>query len=365
MNRIIMYVMAIGAVIGGLDRMIGNRYGLGRKFDEGMIYFGPTALAMVGIICLEPLFVTYLEPVLIPLFRAIGVDPAMFGTVLAIDMGGYQLAKDFAVNPMVGNFAAVIVSTILGCTLTFFIPVGMTMVEEEDRDFFSKGIMLGLAASPVVIIAGGLLCQMSLLEILWQSFVIFILILCIILGLWKRPDEMMGGFRVFAVCIKTMTTIGMILGAVAYMTGIELLHGMRPIEEAMAIVSGISIVLLGSLPVAEMLQRALKKPFERIGNITGMNGPSVAGILMCMVSSVPVFTLIKDMNPKGKIVNAAFMVTSTGVLGATMAFVANQQVDMVSPFVISKLLGGAAAVAVVLFAQREKTDNEAVNEESL
>lgn len=48
-NRIIMIIMALGAVAGGIDRILGNRFGYGKKFEEGFQYLGPTALSMVGI----------------------------------------------------------------------------------------------------------------------------------------------------------------------------------------------------------------------------------------------------------------------------------------------------------------------------
>ena len=36
-NRIIMWVMAFGAVLGGIDRILGNRFGYGDKFETEMI----------------------------------------------------------------------------------------------------------------------------------------------------------------------------------------------------------------------------------------------------------------------------------------------------------------------------------------
>ena len=32
MNQIIMWIMAVGAVLGGVDRIAGNRFGLGKRF---------------------------------------------------------------------------------------------------------------------------------------------------------------------------------------------------------------------------------------------------------------------------------------------------------------------------------------------
>ena len=94
MNDVIMWIMAAGAVLGGLDRILNNRFGLGERFEQGFLYLGPTALSMAGIICLAPVLSDLLSVVIAPVYRVIGVDPAMFGGILAIDMGGFQLARD-------------------------------------------------------------------------------------------------------------------------------------------------------------------------------------------------------------------------------------------------------------------------------
>ena len=55
MERVIMWIMAAGAVVGGMDRIFGNRLKLGERFEQGLLLLGPTALSMVGILCLAPL----------------------------------------------------------------------------------------------------------------------------------------------------------------------------------------------------------------------------------------------------------------------------------------------------------------------
>ena len=53
------------------------------------------------------------------------------------------------VNPTdsrIGSYAGIVAAAIFGCTLVFTIPVGMGMIRQEDRSFFARGIMLGLAA---------------------------------------------------------------------------------------------------------------------------------------------------------------------------------------------------------------------------
>ena len=352
MEKIISYIMALGIVIGGVDRIFGSKLGLGKKFEEGLMYLGSSTLAMAGIICLEPLFAAMLQSGLTRACAFLGIDPAMSGTLLAVDMGGYLMARDLAADPLMGRYAGMIVSTVLGGALTFYIPVGMGMIEEEDKDCLAKGVMIGMLASPVVILLGGLICGLSLGEILRNTWVIFVFILLLVIGLWKAPKAMVNGLKVFASIIIFITTIGLILGAVAYVTGLELLPGMDTIENAVLVVAGMCIIMMGSLTIAEILQRLLKKPFEAIGRRTGLNGPSITGLLLGMIFSVPVFVLFKSMNRRGKIVNGAFLVCAGAFLGSSMAFVMNNEPSVLMAFILSKLAGGAAAVGLALYWER-------------
>ena len=78
MNQIIMWIMAVGAVLGGVDRIAGNRFGLGKRFEEGFTLLGPTALSMSGIICLTPLLSRFLRFALVPIWNFLGLDDNIF-----------------------------------------------------------------------------------------------------------------------------------------------------------------------------------------------------------------------------------------------------------------------------------------------
>ena len=144
MEQVILWILGVGAVIGGIDRLAGNRFGLGEKFEEGFCLLGQTALSMAGILCLAPLLSDGLETVLAPIFRAVGLDPAMLGGIIAIDMGGYQTAAALAQNAAVGRYAGILSAATLGCTVCFVIPLGAGMLKEEDKTAFFKGISIGL-----------------------------------------------------------------------------------------------------------------------------------------------------------------------------------------------------------------------------
>lgn len=352
MNQILMTVMAICATLGGADRLMGNKLGYGDKFEEGFRLLGPMALSMAGMICLAPILADVLGRIIIPFYQAIGTDPAMFGSILAIDMGGYQLAKELAIDSRIGSYAGIVAASVFGCTLVFTIPVGMGMIRKEDRRLFARGIMLGLAAMPAGLLTGGILAGLSVPECLRQNLTLFASAVLLLLGLWKIPDKMVKGFCILADGIRALITIGLVLAAVEYLTGRTLLPGMAPIEDAMGVVSSIGIVMLGSLPAAELLRRLLEKPFARLGTHLHISPLSLTGMLLGSVSAIPVFSLYQDMDEKGKTAAGAFLVSGTSLLAAHMGFAVSTEPDMLPALLCGKLCGALCAVVLAFLFQK-------------
>ena len=352
MNQILMTVMALCAILGGADRLMGNKFGYGDKFEEGFRLLGPMALSMAGMICLAPVLADVLGRVIIPFYQAIGTDPAMFGSILAIDMGGYQLAKELAIDSRIGSYAGIVAASVFGCTLVFTIPVGMGMIRKEDRRLFAKGIMLGLAAMPAGLLAGGILAGLSVPECLRQNLTLFAAAVLLLLGLWKIPDKMVKGFCILADGIRALITVGLVLAAVESLTGWTLLPGMAPIEDAMRVVSSIGVVMLGSLPAAELLRRLLERPFARLGTHLHISPLSLTGMLLGSVSAIPVFSLYQDMDEKGKTAAGAFLVSGTSLLAAHMGFTVSTEPDMLPALLCGKLCGALCAVVLAFFFQK-------------
>ena len=348
-----MWIMACGALLGGIDRILGNRFGLGKKFEEGFHLLGPTALSMAGILCLVPLLTKLLGGPVSAICAPLGIDPAMLGGLLAVDMGGFQLAHSLALDPRAADFAGVTVAAILGCTITFTIPIGMGMLDNDERVDFAQGILYGLISLPAALLVGGLCSGLNLAETVYQSLPVFLLSVLVLLGIWKKTAQMIRGFSVFAKCISMLTTFGLMLGAFEYMSGAQIIPGLAPIQDAMATVASIGVVLLGSLPVTELLQRLLKRPLAYLGRKTGMNNASVAGLLIGMVSVLPAIALIKDMDRRGRIVNAAFIVCAASALAAHLGFVAGVDASLLPMLLASKFSGGICGIIIALLATRK------------
>jgi len=128
-NEIIVYIMVVFMALGAIDKCLGNKFGLGEKFEEGFMAMGSLAIAMIGVICLAPVLANILEPVIVPVFNFLGADPGMFGgTLLANDMGGASLSKALAVDSQAGMFGGLIVGSMMGVTIVFTIPVALGII---------------------------------------------------------------------------------------------------------------------------------------------------------------------------------------------------------------------------------------------
>ena len=49
-HEVLIIIMAAFAALGAIDRIFGNKTGLGKEFENGIMAMGPLAMAMLGII---------------------------------------------------------------------------------------------------------------------------------------------------------------------------------------------------------------------------------------------------------------------------------------------------------------------------
>ena len=357
-NEIIIYIMVLFMVLGALDRIIGNKFGLGEKFEEGITAMGSLALAMIGIICLSPVLAGWLRPVVVPLYSFLGADPAMFaGTILANDMGGASLARELALTEEAGQFGGLIVGAMLGPTVVFTIPVALGIIHKEDQEFLAKGVLAGVVTIPVGALAGGLVSGFPLGMVLRNLVPIVLFAVLIALGLWKVPTGMVRGFTIFGRLVVALITVGLAAAIVEALTGLTLIPGMNPIEEGYATVGAIAIVLAGAFPLVLAVTRVFRGPLLRLGRLLGMNDVAAAGLVATLANNIPMFQMMGDMDRRGKVVNVAFAVSAAFVFGDHLGFTAGFDPEMIFPMIVGKLVGGVTAVPVaMLITRKERSD---------
>lgn len=353
-HEILIAVMAGFAVLGAIDRIFGNRWGLGKEFEEGILAMGSLALAMVGIVSLAPVLATVLKPVVVPIYGFLGADPAMFaGTILASDMGGGALAMQMTDDSRAALLGGVITGSMLGATLVFTIPVAMGILREEDRPAMAKGILCGIVTIPVGVLVGGLAAGFPLGMVLRNLIPIVLIGALIALGLWRAEQAMVKGFELFGKLVVILATVGLVAAIVEALTGYTIIPGMAPISEGFETVGTIAILLAGAFPLVFVLTKLLRTPLMAAGRLLGINDAAAAGLIASLANSIATFGMVKDMNQRGKVVNVAFAVSAAFVFGDHLGFTAGFAPEMIGPMILGKLAGGIAAVAVAIWLTKK------------
>lgn len=352
-HEVLIDMMAVFALLGGLDRILGGRFGLGSRFEEGILSMGSLALAMVGIVSLAPVLAGILKPIVVPVYRLLGADPAMFaGTVLACDMGGGPLARQLTADPQAADLGGVITGSMLGATVVFTIPVAMGILEERDRPAMAKGILCGMVAIPFGILAGGLTAGYAFSMVLRNLVPIVLMALLIALGLWRAEKAMVAAFTAFGKILVAVVTVGLSGAIIQALTGFAVIPGLAPISEGFETVGTIAIVLAGAFPLVYVLTRVLNKPLMALGKLLGINEPASAGLIASLANSIATFGMVKDMDDRGKVVNIAFAVPAAFVFGDHLGFTAGFAPELLPAMIVGKLAGGVVALGVALALTR-------------
>ncbi|WP_375180583.1 ethanolamine utilization protein EutH [Enterococcus rotai] len=359
-NEIIMYIIAFFMVLGAIDKCLGNKFGLGEQFEEGIMAMGSLALSMVGIITLAPVLANVLKPVVVPLYTALGADPAMFATtLLANDMGGFPLAVQLAQDPQAGLFAGAILGAMMGPTIVFTIPVALGIIEKEDQRYLATGVLSGLITIPIGCFVGGVVAGFPVIMILKNLVPILLVAVLIMIGLWLKPDAMIKGFTIFGKFVVIVAIFGLVLGALQLLIGVTVIEGITPVTEGIEVVGGIALTLAGAFCLVFVITKLFNKPLMKLGELLGMNDVAAAGMVATLANSIPMFQMMKDMDPRGKVINVAFAVSAAFVLGDHLGFTAGVAKEMIFPMIVGKLVGGVTAVLVAMFMTNRMVKKEA------
>lgn len=365
-NEIIVYIMVIFMAIGAIDKCIGNKLGLGEKFEEGITAMGALALSMVGVICLAPVLANILRPIVVPVFEFLKADPAMFaGSLLANDMGGAPLAMELAKTKEAGLFGGLIIGAMMGPTIVFTIPVALGIIQKEDQKFLATGVLSGVITIPIGAFVGGLVAGFPIMDILFNLIPIILFAVAIAVLLFLFEDFMLKAFTIFGKIVVIIITIGLGLAIIEKLTGFAPLEAafgpnfaLNPIEEGIAIVGDIAIVLAGAFPLVFVITKVFKKPLLKLGQILKMNDVAAAGLIASLANSIPMFQMLKDMDNRGKIINVAFAVSAAFVFGDHLGFTAGFNKEMIFPMIVGKLVGGITAIFVAMFMANKALSKE-------
>lgn len=138
--------------------------------------------------------------------------------------------------------------------------------------------------------------------------------------------------------------------------------GVSPLANSITILGDIAFILLGAFPMVEWIKRHFGGKLAKLGSRLGMNEAASAGIVATLANNIPTFQMVKDMNPKGKLLNIAFASCAAFMFGDHLGFVAGVNETMIVPMIFAKLACGLSALALanllapVLLSKAESAD---------
>jgi ethanolamine transporter len=249
----------------------------------------------------------------------------------------------------------------MGPTIVFTIPVALGIIDPEDRAYLGAGTLVGVVTIPVGCIAGGFAMnamtsyKLSVGDILMNMIPVAIIAIAIAAGLWFAPSAMMKGFDKFGTGVTIFITAVTAIAIFEYNTGIlfplfNLMMddgtGVNGLESGLLTCGIIAIVLAGAYPMVKFVTDKFGGALEKVGSALGMNAAGSAGLVATLANNIAMFNILKDMNPKGKLLNCAFAVSAAFVFGDHLGFCAGNNAELIGPMVIGKLVAGILAVVL-------------------
>lgn len=350
-------IILIFSVLGALDKIFGNRFGLGKEFEKAYMLLGTMALSIIGMIVISPAIANLMNPVSEMFNNILHIDASIIpASLFANDMGGAPLSVAMAVDEKIGLYNALVVSSMMGCTISFTIPFALGLVGKSQHQELFLGLLCGIVTIPVGCLVAGIVCGIPFASLLLILLPLILFSAVIATGIIFKPDLCIKIFKWFGVFMTVLITAGLVLGTFEFLTGKEIVKGLATIEEGIMICINAAIVLSGAFPFMYILSKVLAKPLKVIAKKIDVNEHSVIGMVSSLATSATTFGMMDKMDKKGVVLNSAFAVSGAFVFGSHLAFTMAFDSTYVFPVIVGKLVSGILALllANIIFAKTDK-----------
>ena len=347
-------IMLSFAGLGLADRLIGNKFGIGKEFEKGFLLLGQLVLSMMGMIIIVPVLAEILSPVFDFVYNVLGIEPSIIpASLFANDMGGAPLAKEVAKNSQVGMYNAMVVSSMMGATVSFTVPLALGCLKKEKHRELILGLLSGIVTIPVGCIIAGFICKIPFVALILNLLPLIIFAVIIAVGLLLIPNVCIKIFNVLGILIKILVSIGLALGIVEILLGVKLIESAAPASEGVAICISAAVVMSGAFPLLYIVSKLLAKPMSALGKTLGINNDSTLGFLSTLANNVSTFEIMNGMDAKGTVLNSAFAVSASFILADHLAFTLSYEASYLLPMMVAKITSGLAAILFALIIYKK------------
>ena len=348
--NIVSLIMLGFAILGALDYILNNRFGIGKEFEKGFQLLGTMALTIIGMVVLAPFIAEALSPVLSIITEHTALDASVIaGSLLANDMGAATLSQHLAKTEDMAHFNGLVVGATMGATIAFTIPISLQMVEKSKQRLLFIGFLCGIVAIPIGCFFAGLIARLPITELLIDLIPLIVLAAVLAVGLLKFPNACVKAFRGLAICIKAIIIVGLLVGTVAFVTGYKLLPHIAPVEEGLSIIFNSAVVMSGAFPLLHIVGKLLRRPLEFLGQKIGINETAALGFVSTLATNLTTFGMMKDMDDKGVVLNGAFATAAAFTLASHLAFTLAIWPDYLPSVMVGKLVSGIVGVLIANF----------------
>ena len=348
-------IILIFSVLGAVDKLLGNKFGIGDEFEKGFKLFVPMAFSMLGILVVAPAIGVWLSPFFDWFYSVFKIDPSIIpASLFANDMGGMTLAESICKDENIGNFNAFVVSSMMGCVVSFTIPFSISVVKKEQHKEMFFGILCGIITIPIGCFIAGLVCKIKVLDLIISllPLIIFSIILGVLLILVR--DICIKIFVCFGHVIRWIAMIGLVISIFTFLTKIEVCKHFDSFENAAFICANACVTLSGALPLMLVISKLLNKPLEKFGTKIGVDSFSAFSLLSTLVTNATTLSSMEKMNKKGVVLNSAFAVSAAFTFGGHLALTMAFNPNYVLPMIIGKVVAGIASVLLATLLYKEK-----------
>jgi len=342
--------LVIGALcLGLIDLVIGNRLGLGEETEKGILSTGRLLLIMTGFMTLTPLLAEILSPVVTPILTSVGCDPSAFaGMFLANDSGGAALAGEMAIDPDAGRYHGLIVGSMLGFVVVFMIAITISFTTQRERPTAMMGLVAGILPIPVGCVVGGLVAGLDAKMVLVNTIPCALLSVLLLAALIMLKDKIIIIFNIFGKFMLCVSYLGLVTAGMQSLLGFKLFGITADLAEIFSIICNIGIFLAGAFPLLAIVMRILRGPLAKLAGALRVNELELSGLIATLANNLPAVTSLKEMTPRGILLNMSFMVSATCVFGDHMAYTAQVDPGMVSGMVAGKLVAAFISLMIGL-----------------
>lgn len=374
-GKLVLYIIMACCAIGAFAAAFKPESGLAKSFHEGISMMASLFIPIIGLMISVPYLIVGTEKIFGGFLSLIGADVVIAASCfIPPDCGGYALALQIASSPEI-VMMSICVGVMTASTIAFNIPIGISVLEKKDHPYLALGAMSGFLSIPFGVFTSCLVMwiakpmvrteftttgpstypldvDLGIVLINLIPIILFCAILAI--GLKLFPKIMVKGFMIFGRVLMGVLTLIVAAAVIEYYTGLfssTIGWGFDPIlgdvEEpfrAIELLGTIAMMLSGAFPMVYLIRKFFSKPLSAVGRKLGMDECGSAGLIAGMANALAIFALVKDMNPKSKVMAIAFVVCAGYSIGDFIAFNMNFQPNMILPLFLGQVVGGCVGI---------------------